>query len=191
MLGHCPAKCPLNRMKITPFARRLSRLRPARLVANVRCHVSAVPARSIFHKWGALIAATAPLVAFANTGPMPPELGLIVVSLFFIIPGVAIFAIARILILWRKGMLRGIWVIDVLAATGFGAMWLWAHLTVSEPLTLSSWPSIISHWYRFWESGSPRHGNVTPNNAFERTVRHRGPRLSAARSSWPAAQLDR
>jgi hypothetical protein len=29
------------------------------------------------------------------------------------------------------------------------------------------------------------------NNTFERTVRHRGPRLAAARSSWPAAQLGR
>jgi hypothetical protein len=29
------------------------------------------------------------------------------------------------------------------------------------------------------------------NNAFERTVEHRGPHLSAARSSWPAAQLGR
>ena len=29
------------------------------------------------------------------------------------------------------------------------------------------------------------------NNAFERTVRHRGPRLAAARSSWLAAQLGR
>ncbi len=33
--------------------------------------------------------------------------------------------------------------------------------------------------------------NVTSNNAFERTVMHGGPRLSAARLSWPAAQLDR
>ena len=29
------------------------------------------------------------------------------------------------------------------------------------------------------------------NNALERTVRHRGPRLAAARSLWPAAQLGR
>jgi hypothetical protein len=29
------------------------------------------------------------------------------------------------------------------------------------------------------------------NNAFERTVGHRGPRLAAAQSSWPAAQLGR
>src|SRR5579859_719810 len=29
------------------------------------------------------------------------------------------------------------------------------------------------------------------NNALERTVRHRGPRLAAARSWWPAAQLGR
>jgi len=29
------------------------------------------------------------------------------------------------------------------------------------------------------------------NNSFERTVRHGGPRLAAARSSWPAAQLSR
>ena len=34
-------------------------------------------------------------------------------------------------------------------------------------------------------------GKVTPNNPFERTVRHRGTRLAAARSSWPAAQLGR
>jgi hypothetical protein len=32
---------------------------------------------------------------------------------------------------------------------------------------------------------------MTPNNAFERTVMHVGPRLAAARSSWPAAQLGR
>jgi hypothetical protein len=30
-----------------------------------------------------------------------------------------------------------------------------------------------------------------PNIAFERTVEHRGPRLAAARASWPAAQLGR
>ena len=30
-----------------------------------------------------------------------------------------------------------------------------------------------------------------PNNAFERTVRHRGPRLAAAQRWWPAAQLGR
>jgi hypothetical protein len=29
------------------------------------------------------------------------------------------------------------------------------------------------------------------NNAFERTVRHGGPRLSAAQAMWPAAQLGR
>ncbi len=34
-------------------------------------------------------------------------------------------------------------------------------------------------------------GTMTPNNTLERTVRHSGPRLSAAWSSWPAAQLDR
>jgi hypothetical protein len=32
---------------------------------------------------------------------------------------------------------------------------------------------------------------MMPNNAFDRTVKHRGPRLAAARSSWPAAQLGR
>jgi hypothetical protein len=36
------------------------------------------------------------------------------------------------------------------------------------------------------------HGSVvTSNNAFERSVGHGGPRLGAARSSWPAAQLGR
>jgi hypothetical protein len=29
------------------------------------------------------------------------------------------------------------------------------------------------------------------NNAFERTVENRGPRLAAARAAWPAAQLAR
>ena len=32
---------------------------------------------------------------------------------------------------------------------------------------------------------------MKPNNAFERTVEHRGPRLAAAWASWPAAQLGR
>jgi hypothetical protein len=32
---------------------------------------------------------------------------------------------------------------------------------------------------------------MLPNMSFERTVGHRGPRLAAARSSWPAAQLGR
>ncbi len=35
------------------------------------------------------------------------------------------------------------------------------------------------------------HVRVMPNNAFERTVRHGGPRLAAARRSWSAAQLGR
>jgi hypothetical protein len=35
-------------------------------------------------------------------------------------------------------------------------------------------------------------GDVLPsNNAFERTVRRRGPRLAAAQRWWPAAQLGR
>jgi hypothetical protein len=34
-------------------------------------------------------------------------------------------------------------------------------------------------------------GNLPANNAFERAVRHRGPRLAAARVLWPAAQLGR
>ena len=43
---------------------------------------------------------------------------------------------------------------------------------------------------------SPREGIVRvvealSNNAFERTVGHSGPRLAAARPSWPAAQLGR
>ena len=32
---------------------------------------------------------------------------------------------------------------------------------------------------------------VRPNNTSERTEKHGGPRLAAARSSWPAAQLGR
>jgi hypothetical protein len=32
---------------------------------------------------------------------------------------------------------------------------------------------------------------MTPDKSFERTVKHRGPRLAAARRWWPAAQLDR
>ncbi len=34
-------------------------------------------------------------------------------------------------------------------------------------------------------------GQVRSNNAFERTVRHRGPRLAAAQPSWSAAQRGR
>jgi len=32
---------------------------------------------------------------------------------------------------------------------------------------------------------------VLANNAFERTGKHRGPRLAAAPGSWPAAELGR
>jgi hypothetical protein len=32
---------------------------------------------------------------------------------------------------------------------------------------------------------------MRPNNTFDRTVRHLGPRLTAAQPSWPAAQRDR
>lgn len=32
---------------------------------------------------------------------------------------------------------------------------------------------------------------MLPNNALERTVRRRGPRLAAARPAWPAAKRDR
>ena len=32
---------------------------------------------------------------------------------------------------------------------------------------------------------------MPPNNAFERTVEHGGPRLAAANGRWPAAQLGR
>jgi hypothetical protein len=32
---------------------------------------------------------------------------------------------------------------------------------------------------------------VTSNNALEWTVKHRGPRVTAARASWPVAQLGR
>ena len=102
----------------------------------------AMPARGVFHNWWGLSIALVSPVALANTGPMPPELILIVASLFLVIPGVALFAIARILISWRKRLLDGIWVVAILAGTGFGAMWLWAHLTIDEPRTLSSWPSI-------------------------------------------------
>lgn len=104
--------------------------------------MSAVPTRRIFLRWGPLAVVAVPRVALANTGPMPPELGLLVLSLFVVIPGVAIFAVARILISWRKGLLGGLWVVSVLVAAGFGGLWLWAHLTVSEPRSLSSWPSI-------------------------------------------------
>jgi hypothetical protein len=34
-------------------------------------------------------------------------------------------------------------------------------------------------------------GGMTSNNTFERTGKHRRPRLAAARASWPAAQLGR
>jgi hypothetical protein len=37
----------------------------------------------------------------------------------------------------------------------------------------------------------PLRKHVTSNNAFERAVGRCGPRLAAARSSWPAAQLGR
>jgi hypothetical protein len=39
--------------------------------------------------------------------------------------------------------------------------------------------------------GSSKRKRMTTNNALERAVKQRVPRLAAARSSWPAAQLGR
>src|SRR5476651_2301050 len=48
-------------------------------------------------------------------------------------------------------------------------------------------------WLSFVEgaSGGFVGPTLTSNNALERTVNHRGPRLAAARAAWPAAQRDR
>jgi hypothetical protein len=55
-----------------------------------------------------------------------------------------------------------------------------------------SWRLGISYHQQFVRPRVPRkERQMTSNNTFERTVRHGGPRLAAALSSWPAAQLGR
>src|SRR5258706_9724293 len=63
----------------------------------------------------------------------------------------------------------------------------WLPLGRGEVLTVSL--ELLRLVRRRNQSGMRR--PLTSNSALERTVSHSGPRLSAARSSWPAAQLDR
>ncbi len=50
---------------------------------------------------------------------------------------------------------------------------------------------ISHHQQLVWPRFPLKEAQMTSNNALERTVGHRGPRLAAARSPWPAAQLGR
>ena len=82
-----------------------------------------------------------PQIALANTGPLPLSFGLAMVSLL-VIPGVAIFAIARMWMVWRKGRLDGVWVVSGLGAATIGGLGLWLLFTLAGPLSLSSWPLV-------------------------------------------------
>ncbi len=90
---------------------------------------------------GVAIAAT-PLTTLANTGTLPPEFNMYLASLFIVMPGITLFAMARTVIAWRKGSLGGLWVVAVFAATAFGGIWLWTLPADPKPLTLSTWPTI-------------------------------------------------
>ena len=75
---------------------------------------------------------------------------------------------------------------------------------LAQPHHAPRWLSQLS-WELFWASlrsvmwGFLANARVpfralrvmTSNNALERTVSHGGPRLTAARAAWPAAQLGR
>ena len=73
---------------------------------------------------------------------MPAELWLLLLSLFVVIPGVTLIAVARIFISWRKGALDGVWVVAIMAAAAFGTIWLLAHTFDSGPRPLSNWPYV-------------------------------------------------
>jgi predicted RNA binding protein YcfA (HicA-like mRNA interferase family) len=76
-----------------------------------------------------------------------------------------------------------------------------SHRTLSRP----SYPDLVFAFHDGDEIGPKmlariaKHAGITqmtcrnemPNNTFERTEEYLGPRLTAARSSWPAAQLGR
>ena len=93
-------------------------------------------------KGGVVAIAAAPLTTLANTGTLPPEFIMYLASLFIVMPGITLFAIARTFIAWRKGSLGGPWVVAVFAATAFGGIWLWTLLADPKPLTLSNWPTV-------------------------------------------------
>ena len=78
-----------------------------------------------------------PLGASANTGTFPAEFWFYLVSMVVIIPGIALLALARVVILWRERKLGGVWVIAVSVAILFGAMWL-AEI-VFTGLSISNW----------------------------------------------------
>ena len=111
----------------------------ALLRSNIKTRVSAKLIKSIFQKWQVFVIGLFPLPALANTGPMPAELGLLLLSLFVVIPGVTLIAIARILISWRKGLLDGVWVVAIMAAAAFGTIWLLAHTCDLGPSPLLNW----------------------------------------------------
>ena len=79
----------------------------------------------------------------------------------------------------------------------FRAMWLQKRLRRGKPLDLRfkhdgfEMPvSIVGVILRALGAGGFR-GQMMANNTLQRTVTHCGPRLAAAWSSWPAAELGR
>jgi hypothetical protein len=91
------------------------------------------------------------------------------------LPGTWVFRRTPILrdgaVKWRAYAMLG-WSIFVIAGSGVSSYFVWDYL------------------HRAY-SRCELQSTMRPNNTLERTVKHRGPRLAAVRSSWPAAQLGR
>lgn len=111
-------------------------------VYQLRSQVNAKRVSGALQKWQVAVIGLFPLPTLANSGPFPAELGLFFLSLFVVVPLVTFIAITRIFISWRRGLLDGLWVMAIVAAAAFEALWLLAQLFISEPGPISRWPSV-------------------------------------------------
>jgi len=105
--------------------------------------------------------------------------------------------------LFSRGMVRDIWRLSTFLLALHEALWQLFH-NGRKPVLRKVRYSVKTIYDSESQGTSPHEyitgqtkkllkflASATPNNTLERAVRHRGPRLAAARSSVPAAQLNR
>lgn len=141
-----------------------------------------------------------PCAAHATTA-FPPFLWLYLASLFVFIPVVALVALVRIGVSWRRGLLGGEWMIAAIAACGAGAAALWAAIDTASPvLTPANWPLIylalvpvLAVWFRSWRAAfaasGGRVGQFSSDEEFFRAVNELIAKLEQKGQQSAAAML--
>ena len=87
--------------------------------------------------------------AMASTGELPLSFGVAMVSLFILMPAFALFAMGRILFLWHKDRLHGIWALGIFAAVLFGM------LDILVLFSLEHLSFVDNNWLRIYASMIP------------------------------------